>query len=147
MTWIGRPLTPPLALMSSAAIAAALVREAPATDDSSPMTPILMGSGACGENPSPKLTATPSAMPLRIRRCARACFDSVIGVLLLATAKALVAWHVRPHRWVSQRRRGAPFSSNSFGWQWQHRDNVGLSEFVQQFDPHRPYQSFFFSIC
>src|SRR5712692_3492226 len=109
MTWIGRPLTPPLALMSSAAIAAALVREAPATDDSSPMTPILMGSGAWAENPSPKLAATPSAMPLRIRRWssrARTCFDSVTGVFSLATAKVLVARHVRPHRWVSQRPGG-----------------------------------------
>src|SRR5215472_6462865 len=44
MTSILRPFTPPLALMSSAAIDAALVSEAPATEDSSPITPILIGS-------------------------------------------------------------------------------------------------------
>src|SRR6185437_5276164 len=49
MTWILRPSTPPWALMSSAAISAALVSEAPATADSSPMTPILIGSFVCAE--------------------------------------------------------------------------------------------------
>src|SRR4029077_10790441 len=44
MTSILRPLTPPWALMSSAAMTAALVSEAPATEDSSPITPILIGS-------------------------------------------------------------------------------------------------------
>src|SRR5579872_1321999 len=44
MTSTLRPLTPPWALMSSAAMLAALVSEAPATADSSPITPILIGS-------------------------------------------------------------------------------------------------------
>src|SRR6202167_4683580 len=37
--------------MSSAAMAADLVSEAPATEDSSPITPILMGSEVCAEAP------------------------------------------------------------------------------------------------
>src|SRR6516225_5413287 len=49
MTSILRPLMPPWALMSSAAMTAALVSEAPATDDSSPITPILIASGDCAE--------------------------------------------------------------------------------------------------
>src|ERR1700744_6295288 len=49
MTSILRPLTPPWALMSAAAMTAARVSEAPATDDSSPMTPILIGSLDCAD--------------------------------------------------------------------------------------------------
>src|SRR6202021_315914 len=49
MISILRPLTPPWALMSSAAMTAALVSEAPATEDSSPITPILIGSVDCAE--------------------------------------------------------------------------------------------------
>jgi hypothetical protein len=46
--------------MSSAAMMAALVSEAPATDDSSPITPILIGSGVSAE---PGWAETASARP------------------------------------------------------------------------------------
>src|SRR5580658_2605330 len=43
---------PPCALISSAAMAAALVSDAPATEDSSPITPILIGSEFCARAPN-----------------------------------------------------------------------------------------------
>src|SRR5580658_9553564 len=68
MISILRPLTPPFALISSAAIPAALVMDAPATADSSPMTPILIVSADCAKAPngkSPTAQTAPARSPRR----------------------------------------------------------------------------------
>src|SRR5271156_996894 len=94
MTSTLRPFTPPCALMSSAAIAAALVSEAPATEDSSPMTPILIGSVVCAEAPSGESTIKRTAHPSNQGRIPLV----VLGMVFLSVAfsSAAAGIQVRP---------------------------------------------------
>ena len=82
--------------MSSAAICAALVIDAPATDDSSPMTPILIGSLVCATAPSDSASVAPSAVPpIASSRKAESevCFDWVIRSFLLILSVSMNGIH------------------------------------------------------
>src|SRR6185312_928482 len=89
MTWILRPSTPPWALMSSAAISAALVSEAPATADSSPMTPILIGSFVCAE----AQTVLPSTIAAAASTAGRMSGNELCGCCSMA--RLLADWLCR----------------------------------------------------